>query len=97
MDKLIINGGNKLSGEVFVSGSKNAVLPIMTATLIVPGTYKINHVPLLRDTKTMITLLEIIGAVVTYEDNVMDIDTLNCNTPIATYDLVKTMRESFYV
>ena len=47
MDKLIINGGNQLSGEVSISGSKNAVLPIMTATLIVPGTYKINNVPIL--------------------------------------------------
>ena len=74
MDKLIINGGNKLSGEVFVSGSKNAVLPIMTATLIVPGTYKINNVPLLRDTKTMITLLEIIGAKVVYSNNTLQIE-----------------------
>ena len=97
MDKLIINGGNNLSGEVFVSGSKNAVLPIMTATLIVPGTYKINHVPLLRDTKTMITLLEIIGAKVVYSDNILQIDTTKCSNPHAPYNLVKTMRASFYV
>ena len=71
MDKLIINGGEKLSGEVFVSGSKNAVLPIMAATLIVPGTYKINNVPFLRDTQTMIKLLEIIGAKVKYSNNVL--------------------------
>ena len=45
MDKLIINGGNKLSGEVFICGSKNAVLHIMTATLIVQGTYKIGRFP----------------------------------------------------
>jgi len=97
MDKLIVNGGKKLFGEVSVSGSKNAVLPIMTATLIVPGTYKINNVPLLRDTQTMIKLLKIIGAKVESADNVLTIDTTKCNNPHAPYDLVKTMRASFYV
>ena len=97
MDKLIINGGNQLSGDVFISGSKNAVLPIMTATLIVPGTYKINNVPILRDTKTMITLLEIIGAKVICSNNTLEIDTTKCSNPHAPYDLVKTMRASFYV
>ena len=57
MDKLIAIGGNRLNGDVSISGSKNAVLPIMTATLIVPGNYKINNVPNLRDTQTMIKLL----------------------------------------
>ena len=97
MDKFIVNGGNKLSGEVSVSGAKNAVLPIMTATLIVPGTYRIKNVPFLRDTQTMIKLLEIIGAKVESSNNVLIIDTTKCNNPHAPYDLVKTMRASFYV
>ena len=97
MDKLIINGGNKLYGDVQISGAKNAVLPIMTATLIVPGNYKINNVPDLRDTRTMIQLLKIIGANVQYSNNTLLIDTKECNNPHAPYDLVKTMRASFYV
>ena len=97
MDKLIAIGGNKLNGEVNISGSKNAVLPIMTATLIVSGNYKINNVPNLRDTQTMIKLLKIIGAKVEYIDKTLIIDTRECNNPSAPYELVKTMRASFYV
>ena len=97
MDKLVINGGKKLSGNVNISGSKNAVLPIMTATLIVPGTYKLNNVPNLRDTQTMIKLLKIIGAEVEYSNNCLNINSENCNNPCAPYELVKTMRASFYV
>ena len=78
MDKLIINGGNKLFGDVQISGAKNAVLPIMTATLIVPGNYKINNVPDLRDTRTMIDLLKIIGANVEYADNTLLINSKEC-------------------
>ena len=60
MDSLIIKGGIPLNGEVVISGAKNAVLPIMTATIIVPGKYHITNVPNLRDTNTMIKLLKII-------------------------------------
>ena len=97
MDKLVIHGGHPLNGSVKVSGAKNAVLPIMTATIITPGSYKIKRVPDLRDTRTMISLLEIIGAEVNFEDGTLHIDTTKCNNPKAPYDLVKTMRASFYV
>ena len=97
MDKFIIEGGNPLSGEVEISGAKNAVLPIMAATIIIPGKYRLNNVPKLRDTITMKRLLEMIGAKVHYNNNIMDIDTTGCDTPIAPYDLGKTMRASFYV
>ena len=97
MDKLVIHGGHPLNGSVNVSGAKNAVLPIMTATIITPGSYKIKRVPDLRDTRTMISLLEIIGAEVNFEDGTLHIDTTKCNNPEAPYDLVKTMRASFYV
>ena len=65
MDKFIVNGGNQISGSVDISGAKNAVLPLMTAALLVDGKTTINSVPDLRDTRTMIRLLEIIGAKVT--------------------------------
>jgi len=97
MDKLIIEGEKKLFGEVSISGSKNAVLPIMVATIIEPGNYVIEKVPKLRDTFTMIKLLEITGAKVDFNEDVLTIDTFNCNNPEAPYDLVKTMRASFYV
>ena len=97
MDKLVIHGGHPLNGSVKVSGAKNAVLPIMTATIITPGSYKIKRVPDLRDTRTMISLLEIIGSEVNFEDGTLHIDTTKCDNPEAPYDLVKTMRASFYV
>ena len=97
MDEFIIEGGAKLKGEVKISGAKNAVLPIMAATIIVPGKYRLKNVPRLRDTLTMKKLLEMVGANVLYDNNIMDIDTSGCDTPIAPYDLVKTMRASFYV
>ena len=97
MDKFIIEGGATLKGEVEISGAKNAVLPIMAATIIVPGKYRLKNVPRLRDTLTMKKLLEMVGANVLYDNNIMDIDTSGCDTPIAPYDLVKTMRASFYV
>ena len=97
MDKFVIDGGTNLRGSVDISGAKNAVLPIMAATIIASGKYKILNVPRLKDTLTMKKLLEIVGAKIHYSDNTMEIDSTNCNTPVAPYDLVKTMRASFYV
>ena len=62
MDKFIINGNKALSGEIEVSGSKNAALPIMVATLLSPGKYTIENIPELRDVRTMAHLLRITGA-----------------------------------
>ena len=97
MDKFVIDGGRNLRGSVDIGGAKNAVLPIMAATIIASGKYKILNVPRLKDTLTMKKLLEIVGAKIHYSDNTMEIDSTNCNTPVAPYDLVKTMRASFYV
>jgi UDP-N-acetylglucosamine 1-carboxyvinyltransferase len=97
MDKFIVNGGNQISGKVDISGAKNAVLPLMTAALLVDGKTTINSVPDLRDTRTMIRLLKIIGAEVSFEANSMSVNASNINNLEAPYDLVKTMRASFYV
>lgn len=97
MDKLIIKGGNKLSGNVTVSGSKNAALPIFVATLLAPGVHEISNVPFLRDINTTIKLLETLGAHVEGNGNVVKIDTSGVSTHEATYDLVKTMRASVLV
>ena len=97
MDKIIIEGRKPLSGTVKMSGAKNAVLPIMTAALIPSGISRITRVPKLRDTYTMIKLLEIVGANVEFTGNTLEIDSTNVDNPEAPYDLVKTMRASFYI
>ena len=97
MDKIIINGGNPLKGKVTLGGAKNAVLPIMAASLLVDGTTHISRVPDLRDTRTMIKLLELVGGKAHLEGNNLWIDSKHVNKPEAPYDLVKTMRASFYV
>ena len=97
MDKIIIQGQNSLSGSVNISGAKNAVLPIMTAALMAEGESVISRVPDLRDTRTMIKLMEIVGAKCSMEGNRLKIDADSVYNPEAPYDLVKTMRASFYV
>ncbi|NJD90166.1 MAG: UDP-N-acetylglucosamine 1-carboxyvinyltransferase [Geobacter sp.] len=97
MDKLIIKGGKKLSGEVSVSGSKNASLPIFCATILASGVHEISNVPFLRDINTTIKVLESLGAVIEGNGNVVRIDATNVNNVEATYDLVKTMRASVLV
>ena len=97
MDRLVVKGGRPLSGTVEISGAKNAVLPLMTAALMVNGETTLKRVPNLKDTRTMIRLLEIIGAGVSLESGEMKIDGSTVNNLEAPYDLVKTMRASFYV
>tara|TARA_B100000029_G_scaffold514587_1_gene618017 strand:+ start:2967 stop:4217 length:1251 start_codon:yes stop_codon:yes gene_type:complete len=97
MDKFLIKGPNTLNGTIKIGGAKNAVLPLMTACIIHPGEYILNNVPILRDTMTMAKLLEMVGAKVEINGNSFLINTKNCNTPYAPYELVSTMRASFYV
>ncbi|MFA5119126.1 MAG: UDP-N-acetylglucosamine 1-carboxyvinyltransferase [Candidatus Omnitrophota bacterium] len=97
MDKLIIEGGIKLKGEVSVSGSKNAVLPILAATLLTDGPCVIKNVPNLRDTVTMLKILRSLGKNVEMDKGrVLVTATKNC-TYVADYKLVSTMRASFCV
>ena len=97
MDKIFIEGQKTLSGSVQISGAKNAVLPIMTAALMAEGISVVTRVPDLRDTRTMIRLMEIVGATCSFENGKLSIDGSTVNNPEAPYDLVKTMRASFYV
>ena len=97
MDKFIINGGASLSGEVEISGAKNAVLPIMAAVLLANGKSTLNNVPDLRDTRTMVRLLNMVGAKTDLNESSLTIDASTVDSLEAPYDLVKTMRASFYV
>ena len=97
MDKFLIKGPTKLNGTIKISGAKNAALPIMAACLAKPGVYQLKNIPNLRDTRTMSKLLKIIGCKIFNSKSILTIDTRNCDNPEAPYDLVKTMRASFYV
>ena len=97
MDKLVITGGRPLEGAVRISGAKNAALPVMAATLLAPGVHTLRNVPRLRDTQTFARVLELLGAKISFEGNLMTIDTRGVNSVEAPYDLVKTMRASIYV
>ena len=98
MDKIVIEGGQPLEGSVRISGAKNAVLPILAATLLTRGRNIIDGVPKVRDVATMIQLLKDLGAEVESNSNEkIVLDTSNANNPEAPYDLVSTMRASCLV
>jgi UDP-N-acetylglucosamine 1-carboxyvinyltransferase len=97
MDRIVVNGGNRLRGEVRISGAKNATLPMMAATLLTRGRSTLSNVPSLRDVRTMGHVLRVLGAQVDYNDHSMTIDTANCSYCEAPYELVKTMRASVCV
>ncbi|MGB5179180.1 MAG: UDP-N-acetylglucosamine 1-carboxyvinyltransferase [Gammaproteobacteria bacterium] len=98
MDKLIITGGNVLEGEIRISGAKNAVLPIMAATLLADSPVTIRNVPHLHDVTTTMELLGRMGVHLTLNEK-MDIvvDATTINSLYAPYDLVRTMRSSILV
>ncbi len=97
MDKLIIEGGSPLYGTVSISGAKNAALPLLAATLLAPGWHTLHNVPDLRDTRTMLKLLEILGARWERSGQTIRINTDQLTGVEAPYDLVKTMRASVLV
>jgi UDP-N-acetylglucosamine 1-carboxyvinyltransferase len=97
MEKLVINGGRPLHGEVKISGAKNAALPLMAATLLAPGKHCLRNVPNLRDTRTFIRLLEYLGVKSERIEDTLYLDTTNLSGAEAPYDLVKTMRASVLV
>ncbi len=97
MEKFVIHGGRKLSGKVVVSGAKNAVLPMMAASLLAEGKSVIGNSPYLRDIKTMSDVLRVIGAKITGKPHTLEIETSACDHLEAPYELVKTMRASIYV
>lgn len=99
MDKLVIRGGNRLQGEVQISGAKNAALPLIAASLLGEGESVWRNVPRLGDVRTMGRLLATLGARVRSDEerSTMSVDTSGVNTREAPYHLVKTMRASVLV
>ena len=98
MEQLKIRGGKPLHGEVTISGAKNAVLPILAATLLVAGETIIDNVPRLRDVHTFIKVLNAMGAKAAFTgDNQVTVDASHITNPEAPYELIKTMRASILV
>src|SRR6266550_6832317 len=98
MDKLIIQGGVSLSGEIRVSGAKNAALPLMCAALLTSEQLTLSNVPHLRDVSTMLRLLAQMGVGVSLDDRLgLSLRAERLSDPLAPYDLVKTMRASILV
>jgi UDP-N-acetylglucosamine 1-carboxyvinyltransferase len=97
MDKMIIRGGNRLSGEVRNSGAKNAALPILTAALLTKGWNTFDNVPDLVDIQTIKKLLNSFGVVIEGDKQVVRLNADNLTSVEASYDLVRTMRASILV
>lgn len=97
MDKFVIRGGNVLNGEVKISGAKNAVLPLLAATILTDEPITITNVPNLQDVNTLIKLIAGLGITISYEGDTVKADTSTLTNQFAPYDLVKTMRASILV
>lgn len=95
MDKLLITGGQALSGNVAISGAKNAALPILFSTLLADDIVTLTNIPHLNDVTTTIALLGRLGADITLGDNMtVEVDPRSVNEHVAPYELVRTMRAS---
>lgn len=98
MEKLIIRGGRSLKGEVTISGAKNSAVAVIPAAIIVDGTCKIDNIPNIKDVNILKKILVHLGADVNLlEDNYMSIDSSRVHSYKASYDMVKSLRASYYL
>ena len=97
MQKIVVTGNGPLHGEVRISGAKNAVLPILCATLLADESVHVENVPHLHDVVTTAKLLQGLGAGVEHAGDAMTVDPRSVNSHVAPYELVKTMRASVLV
>jgi UDP-N-acetylglucosamine 1-carboxyvinyltransferase len=97
MDKILVQGGRRLCGEVQVSGAKNAALPILAAALLCDGTNTFTHVPALRDIRSTIDLLTHLGVRCEMDGHTVRVDAAGLDNHEAPYDLVRKMRASILV
>ena len=97
MQKLEVFGANKLKGQINISGSKNASLPILAATLLSNKKVYLNNLPKVKDIETMINLLKSLGSIIKFNKKNLIIDNYKQNKKFASYNLVKTMRAGILV
>ena len=97
MEKLIILGGNRLNGEITISGAKNAALPILCASLLAETPLYLSSIAALKDIDTTIKLLDMMGVKITRNATEVTLDASDVTSFEATYEMVKTMRASILV
>ncbi|MDJ0668357.1 MAG: UDP-N-acetylglucosamine 1-carboxyvinyltransferase [Desulfobacterales bacterium] len=97
MDKICVEGGKRLEGQVGISGAKNAALPILASSLLTDGTCRFTNVPNLRDIHSIVQLLESLGAYVEFEDDMVLVNAASLANSEAPYELVRKMRASILV
>ena len=97
MDKILVEGGHYLEGDVIISGAKNAALPILVSALLTDGWNEFKNVPTLKDIESTKQLLQHLGASVESHDNTVRINAAGLNNPEAPYELVRKMRASILV
>lgn len=98
LEKFVINGGNKLHGEVRISGAKNAAVAIIPAAILSDGVCRIENIPNIMDVNIIATIMHQMGANVTrINKTTLEIDPTYIKTPVATYELVRHMRASCYL
>ena len=97
MQKLEVFGANKLKGQIKISGSKNASLPILASTLLSSKKIYLKNLPKVKDIETMINLLQSLGSRITFKKKVLIINNSKQNKKFASYNLVKTMRAGILV
>jgi UDP-N-acetylglucosamine 1-carboxyvinyltransferase len=97
MERFFIEGGNRLYGEIEVSGAKNAVLKLIAAALLAPGKTVLHNVPRIKDVETMLAVLDGLGAKTEFSGNTLSIDASTVDSYTAPYDLVRQMRASIVV
>jgi UDP-N-acetylglucosamine 1-carboxyvinyltransferase len=97
MKRFLIEGGTRLRGEVEVSGAKNAALKLAAAALLAPGRTVLHNVPRIKDVKTMLAVLEGLGAETSFDGHTLEIDTSEVSSFTAPYELVRQMRASIVV
>ena len=97
MQKLEVLGANKLKGQINISGSKNASLPILAATLLTSKKIYLNNLPKVKDIETMINLLQSLGSKVKFDNKKLIIDNSKQQKKVASYNLMKTMRAGILV
>ena len=97
MQKLEVFGAKKLNGEIYISGSKNASLPILAATLLSNKKIYLNNLPKVKDIETMINLLKSLGSNISLNKENLIVDNSKQNKKFASYNLVKTMRAGILV
>lgn len=98
MEKIFITGGKPLRGKVSISGAKNSAVAVIPAAILVDGPCRIENVPDISDVKALVDILKELGADIIFEDNeVLNIKTQNLKSNIATYNMIKRLRASYYL